>query len=122
MDKKTQYIIGGVAIIGIIAYLYNKKKTDEATKNATSVSQSSILNADNTLNANAINFSPTEFAPLTQDDFLMAISQWNEGVRTFGLESIKLSAQQKSSTDLNSTNPRVAAFAKLTQFILSKLP
>jgi hypothetical protein len=32
MDKKIQYAIGGVAIIGIIAYLYNKKKADDATK------------------------------------------------------------------------------------------
>jgi hypothetical protein len=32
MDKKIIYAIGGVAVIGIIAYLYNKKKTDDATK------------------------------------------------------------------------------------------
>ena len=35
MDKKTQYIVGGVAVIGIIAYLYNKKKKDDALKIAT---------------------------------------------------------------------------------------
>ena len=49
MDKKTQYIIGGVAIIGIIAYLYNKKKTDEATKITNSadapLSNSEIINS-----------------------------------------------------------------------------
>jgi hypothetical protein len=32
MDKKIIYGIGGVAVIGIIAYLYNKKKADDATK------------------------------------------------------------------------------------------
>jgi uncharacterized membrane protein YebE (DUF533 family) len=32
MDKKIIYAIGGVAVIGIIAYLYNKKKADDATK------------------------------------------------------------------------------------------
>jgi hypothetical protein len=126
MDKKIQYAIGGVAVIGIIAYLYNKKKKDDALKMATSVSQPSILNADNTLNANAflnaINFNPTEFAPLTQDDFLIFISQWNEAIRTFGLEKLKLQAQQTINVELNSPNPRVSAFAKLSQFILSKLP
>ena len=32
MDKKIIYGIGGVAVIGIIAYLYNKKKKDDALK------------------------------------------------------------------------------------------
>lgn len=32
MDKKTQYIVGGVAVIGIIAYLYNQKKKSDALK------------------------------------------------------------------------------------------
>ncbi len=35
MDKKIQYAIGGVAVIGIIAYLYNKKKKDDDLKMAT---------------------------------------------------------------------------------------
>lgn len=35
MDKKIIYGIGGVAVIGIIAYLYNKKKKDDALKLAT---------------------------------------------------------------------------------------
>jgi hypothetical protein len=34
MDKKIIYGIGGVAVIGIIAYLYNKKKKDDALKMA----------------------------------------------------------------------------------------
>jgi hypothetical protein len=32
MNKKIIYGIGGVAVIGIIAYLYNKKKKDDALK------------------------------------------------------------------------------------------
>ncbi len=32
MKKNTQYIIGGVAVIGIIAYLYNQKKKSDALK------------------------------------------------------------------------------------------
>lgn len=35
MDKKIVYGIGAVAVIGIIAYLYNKKKKDDALKMAT---------------------------------------------------------------------------------------
>jgi hypothetical protein len=35
MDNKIMYGIGGVAVIGIIAYLYNKKKKDDALKLAT---------------------------------------------------------------------------------------
>jgi hypothetical protein len=34
MDNKIKYAIGGVAVIGIIAYLYNKKKKDDALKMA----------------------------------------------------------------------------------------
>jgi hypothetical protein len=34
MDNKIKYAIGGVALIGIIAYLYNKKKKDDALKMA----------------------------------------------------------------------------------------
>lgn len=40
MDKKIMYGIGGVAVIGIIAYLYNKKKKDDALKMATTATTS----------------------------------------------------------------------------------
>jgi hypothetical protein len=45
MDKKIIYGIGGVAVIGIIAYLYNKKKKDEATK-ITTMADAPVVNSE----------------------------------------------------------------------------
>jgi len=45
MDKKIIYGIGGVAVIGIIAYLYNKKKKDDALKMA-SMADAPVVNSE----------------------------------------------------------------------------
>jgi hypothetical protein len=45
MDKKIIYGIGGVAVIGIIAYLYNKKKKDDALK-ITTMADAPVVNSE----------------------------------------------------------------------------